>query len=454
MKRFLWLGTVVVLFAICVGCGDVFRPIIIPNPQQFPSPQAAHTVVTISDNGSIVDGSAMIIDVSGDSDVSQKNVGLRPVHAVQQSATTVLVANQSVSGTAEDTLTKLNFSGTVIGTTSTITLPAGSAPNFVATTEANKAYVSLPQYLNPATGTVVPSVAAINTAENGIAAIIPVGNSPDAIAETPNGLKLYVANKGDSTLSAFNTSDDSVRGITGSFNAPLWLAARSDSQRLYVLNGNGVVSTLDTTTTPGPDTVIDASISVPGAIYMVYDTILNRMYIPGGGQIAILNVSQSIPSTLATITISTVPASSRGVGDPCAGTTANPLSVFAAAALPDGSRAYVGSFYLDNSGNVCPQVTVITTSNNTIKTNIAVPGFPAYAFCADPTQVRFRINMAVGGDSTRAYLASCDGGNVNIIDTSTDTYILSTPAPYSVRSPLPGSTLNPPQNPVFMIAGP
>lgn len=453
MKRFLWLGTVLVLFAICLGCGDVFRPIIIPNPQPFPSPQAAHTVVTISDNGSIVDGSAMIIDVSGDADVSQKNVGLRPVHAVQQSANTVLVANQSVLGTAEDTLTKLSFSGTVIGTTSTITLPADSAPNFVATTEANRAYVSLPQYVNPATGTVVPSVAAINTTENGIAAIIPVGNSPDAIAETPNGLKLYVANRGDSTLSAFNTSDDSARGITGgSFSAPLWLVARSDSQRLYVLNGNGVVSTLDTTTSPGPDTVIDASVSVPGAIYMVYDTILNRMYIPGGGQVAILDVSQSIPSVLATITIPMT--SSRSAGDPCAGTTAGPLSVLAAAALPDGSRAYVGSFYLDNLGNVCPQVTVITTSNNTIKTNIAVPGFPAYAFCADPTQVRFRINMAAGGDSTRTYLASCDGGSVNIIDTSTDSYILSTPAPYSVRPPLPGSTLNPPQNPVFMIAGP
>ena len=452
MKRFLWLGTVLVLLMLWVACGDVFRPIIIPNPQQFPNPQAAHTVVTISDNGSIVDGSAMIIDVSGDSDVSQKNVGLRPVHAVQQSASTVLVANRSVSGTAEDTLTKLSFSGTVISTTSTITLPAGSAPNFVATTEANKAYVSLPQYVNPATGTVVPSVAAISTSQNGIAAIIPVGNSPDAIAETPNGLKLYVANQGDSTLSAFNTSDDSVRGITGSFNAPLWLAARSDSQRVYVLNGNGVVSTLDTTTTPGPDTVIDASISVPGAIYMVYDMILNRMYIPGGSQVAILDVSQSIPSTLATITIPT--ASSRSAGDPCAGTTAGPLSVLAAAALPDGSRAYVGSFYLDNLGNVCPQVTVITTSNNTIKTNIAVPGFPAYAFCADPTQVRFRINMAAGGDSTRAYLASCDGGNVNIIDTSTDTYILNIPAPYSVRPPVSGSTLNPPQNPVFMIAGP
>ena len=47
-----------------------------------------------------------------------------------------------------------------------------------------------------------------------------------------------------------------------------------------MLNGNGAVSTLDTTTTPGPDTVIDASISVPGAIYMVYDTILNRITFP------------------------------------------------------------------------------------------------------------------------------------------------------------------------------
>ena len=121
--------------------------------------------------------------------------------------------------------------------------------------------------------------------------------------------------------------------------------------------------------------------------------------------------------------------------NPCAGTTANPLSVFAAAALPDGSRAYVGLFYLDNSGKRLPTGDGDHDLNNTIKTNIAVPGFPAYAFCADPTQVRFRIKMAVGGDSTRAYLASCDGGNINIIDTSTDTYILSTPATLSVRSP-------------------
>src|ERR1700690_3278837 len=123
MKRFLWLGAVLVLFAICSGCGDVFRPIIIPNPIQFPNPQAAHTVVTISDNGTVVNGSAMVIDVSGDTDVSQKNTGLRPVHAVQQTGNVMPVVNQSDSSSPQDSLSKLTFSGVTIGNVTTITLP-------------------------------------------------------------------------------------------------------------------------------------------------------------------------------------------------------------------------------------------------------------------------------------------------------------------------------------------
>jgi hypothetical protein len=62
--------------------------------------------------------------------------------------------------------------------------------------------------------------------------------------------------------------------------------------------------------------------------------------------------------------------------------------------------------------------------------------------------------MAAGGDSSRAYLSSCDGGNVNIIDTSNDTYIENLPAPIGSRTPIPPSPQNPPQNPVFLIAGP
>src|SRR5580698_680716 len=104
MKRFLWLGFVVLVYGICTGCGDTFRPIIIPNPPVFPNPAATNTVVSINNNAPLYGGiesspgSAMVIDVSGDTDQSQANVGLSPVHAVQQSASVVLVANQSITG--------------------------------------------------------------------------------------------------------------------------------------------------------------------------------------------------------------------------------------------------------------------------------------------------------------------------------------------------------------------
>jgi len=444
MKRFLWLGFVLFLYVICTGCGDTFRPIIIPNPPTFPNPAAAHSVLSINDNGTIVPGTAMVIDVSGDSDVSVANVGLAPVHAVQQSANQVLVVNHSVTGALQDSITKLDFSSTVIGATTTISLPANSAPNFVATTEGSQAYVLLPN---------LTEVEVVNTNSNSLVAAIPVGNNPVAMAETPDTQKLYVANQDDSTISGFNTEDRSSRTVSGSFHAPLWVIARSDSQRLYVLNGNGVVSTVDTHTTTGPDNVIDASVNAPGAAYMLYDGNTNRLYIPGGSQLTMLDVSQSVPVVLTggPITIPTVQPTSRGAGDPCSGTSTAALNTVAVTALPDGSRAYVGAYYEDAAHNICPQVTVIDVPSNTIKSYFAVPGFPAYdAFCS---ATRFRFMMAAGGDSSRAYLASCDGGMVNVIDTSSDTYILNLPAPISSRT-VQGSPQNPPQNPVFLIAGP
>jgi DNA-binding beta-propeller fold protein YncE len=467
MKRFVWLGFVLFLYLICSGCGDTFRPIIIPNPPVFPNPEAAHTVVSINANAppagqaEVAAGTAMVIDVSGDTDVSVANVGLAPVHAVQQTSAQILVVNHSVSGPLNvgDSLTKLTFSSVTIGSVTTISLPPNSAPNFVASApSATTAYVTLPNY-SP------PSVGVVSTASNTlILPFITVGSNPDALAVTPDNTKLYVANQGDGTVDGFNTLDRSARTINppGSFNGPLWLTARNDSQRVYVLNGNGVVSTIDTTSTAGPDNVIDASVNVPGAAYMVYDQNLNRLYIPWGTQVTMLDVSQSIPSLItgAPIAIPTVPPSSRAATDPCSSTSAQTLTVAAVAALPDGSRAYVGAYYEDGSGNFCPQVTVINVVSNSIKTSIAVPGFPDATIVGSLYYVpacattRFRIMMAAGGDSSRAYLSSCDGGMVNIIDTSSDTYALNLPAPVGVRLPIPPDPLNPPQNPVFLFAGP
>jgi len=547
MKRFLWLGFVVCVYLICTGCGDTFRPIIVPNPPTFPNPQAAHTVVSINDNGTVVPGSAMVIDVSGDTDVSEMNVGLAPVNAVQQTANQVLVANHSVSGPLNtgDSITKLNFSGTVIGSASTISLPPNSAPNFVTVAPTDtQAYVTLPNLVaDPINhpGVVVPSVGVVNTQSNSLVATIAVGNEPFALAVTPDKTKLYVANLGDGTVSGFNTLDRSSRGINGSLSSPpIWLTPRNDSQRVYVLEQTtGTLASIDTSSTAGPDALTESTIKVPGATIMVYDGNLNRLYIPGGPEVALVDVSQSPPQYLAggPITITPVLASARAQGDLCSAFNPTGVTAAAAAALPDGSRAYVGSyasFEVDpkisgamssNDGvhttydytlpspgapdllpgmvvtiagvmstgsspsmfngtfqvisvgggtfqvantpagndtytsggtgvasNICPQVTVIDAVSKSVKSSIAIPGVSANNDVC--TTTRFRFMMAAGGDSTRAYLSTCDGGNVNIINTSNDAYIENLPAPVGARAPIPPSLLNPPQNPVFLIAGP
>jgi DNA-binding beta-propeller fold protein YncE len=444
MKRFLWLGFVLLLYVICTGCGDTFRPIIIPNPPTFPNPAAAHSVVAISDNGTTVAGSVMVIDVSGDSIASVADcttplcIGIAPVHAVQQTANQVLVVNQS------DSISKVNFSNlTSISSTTTITLPANSAPNFVAVSpNQTTAYVALPNY-------VPPSVGVVSTTSNSMSATIPLSSSanPVALAVTPDNSNLYVANEGDGTISAFNTVDRSSRTITGSLtHPPIWLNARSDSQRVYVLEASGTLAYISITSTSGPDTLTETSINVPGAVKLVYDGNLNRLYIAGGSQLAIVDVSQAAPSTIVTLTIApTTPSGCSPIG-------AEILHSVDVAALPDKTRAYVGSYYEDGSGNFCPQVTAIDAASNTIKSTIAIPGFPAYDDFCSPTSAsrhaRFRLMMAAGGDSSRAYLSSCDGGSVHIIDTSNDSYIGSLTAPASSRFN------NPPQNPVFLFAGP
>jgi DNA-binding beta-propeller fold protein YncE len=331
MKRFLWLGSVLFLYLICSGCGDTFRPIIIPNPPTFPNPAATHTVVSINDNGTVVAGTAMVIDVSGDTDESIANVGLAPVHAVQQSASVVLVANHSVAGAQADSITKLIFDSPVIFSSSTISLPLDSAPSFVATTEAAQAYVLLSNLI---------SVGVVNTNLNTLVTSIPVGNNPIAMAETPSGQKLYVANEGDSTISGFNTQTGNltprVDSPTSTTSPPIWLSARSDSQMVYALELNGTLAALDTTSTAGPDTLTEyPNINVPGATYMVYDGNLNRLYIPGGQEMEIVDVSQSPPGLLGTINI-----------PPFTPLNTAPVAATAAAvtALPDGTRAYVSSY--------------------------------------------------------------------------------------------------------------
>ncbi|MBZ5599347.1 MAG: YncE family protein [Acidobacteriia bacterium] len=431
------------------GCGDVFRPVAIPQPPPPPDPSSLHFDMLLTRNGPSNPGTSSRIDVSGDTNVGTATVGLGPVHvAMLSNGARLYIANGE-----EDTVS--TYSPSVISPVTTISLPAGSVPVFVATTESGFVYVA-----NSGNGT----VAVISATTNVVSNILTVGSDPVALAELPNATKLYVVNQGDSTVRTINTIDKTlspnpVADPGGTIASPVWAAARSDNARVYVLSsGSGNVSAIDTTT----DTVIASAAVGAGANFMSYDKTRNRLYItnPVAGTVTVLDISTD---TLTPVTL------------PITGTPVN------VAALPDGTRAYVASYQgsspscpADQPCSITSQVTVINASSNTISSVISlgtvnvdnltnpITGTVDDTGCNPDTSthpVRFRLSIAAAGDSSKVHVAHCDAGSVYIIRTSNDTLELDhlgnplvIPAPVSSFPPPQIGAQPPPQNPTFLLS--
>jgi YVTN family beta-propeller protein len=438
-----------VLLLAWTGCGETFRPVAVPVPPPPPDPSSLRFDIFLTRNGPANPGASSRIDVSGDTNVGTATVGLGPVHvAMLPNGSRLYIANGE-----EDTVS--TYSPSFISPVTTITLPAGSVPSYVATTENGFAYVA-----NSGNGT----VAVINTATNVISNILTVGSNPVALAELPNATKVYVVNQGDNTVRVINTVDKTlapnpVSDPGGTIASPVFAAARSDNARLYVLSsGNGDVSAIDTVS----DTVVASASAGAGANFMVYDRIRNRLYItnPVAGTVTVLDVSTD---TLAPITLPI---------------TGAPVSV---AALPDGTRAYVASYQLsspscpaDQPCSITSQVTVINASSNTISSIIplgtvdvdnltnSITGTVDDTGCNPDTAshpTRFRLSVAAAGDSTKVHIAHCDAGSVFIVRTSNDTLELDSlgnplviPAPVSAFPPPQIGAQPPRQNPMFLLS--
>jgi YVTN family beta-propeller protein len=407
-RRLPRVTAIVAFFLVCVACGDQFRPVAIPITPPPPNPQAAHSVFVLSDNGPDNPGASSQLDVSGDTNIGVARLGLAPAHAaLTPNGSRIYVVNR-----LEDTVSSYApGSATSVTTTS---LPTGSSPLFVATTEAGTVYVA-----NSGTKT----VAAISTTNNFLLdPQIALEASPVALAETPDGKKLYAV-KSNGTVTSINTLDRSVGQVIATGTNPVWAVARADSARVYVLNsGSGTVSAIDTST----DTALPASFSVgAGASFMIYDGAANRIYItnPNANTVTALDVSTDPPA---------VPLFTTSVA-------ASPVTV---TALPDRSRLYVASAVLSN-GNVTAQVTVLNALDGSIQPStpsapnpIPLTAGPIPAIC-DPN-THFRLFVAAAADSSRVYVGNCDAGNTTIIRTSDNTQVLNMPAPLS---DFPGTSL-------------
>jgi len=434
------VAALVVCFLICIACGDVYRPTIIPNPVPIPPPQNFHTAFSVNQNGTVYPGTGMQVDVSGDSDAGTTKLSMGPVHAavLGNNVWSANFASDSVSVFAQA------LSAGSIGSATTINLVPGSKPVFVASTDTTTMYVANSGQLTDPTGTTYFAVDAILNASVASTAVIaeirlPGAITPWALAETPDKKKLYVVNRDSHNVIVVNTVDKTINATlaTGIGISPRWAIARSDSTRVYVVANDGTLSTIDTT--QATDQVI-SSISVgAGVDSFYYDNRLNRLYIPNptNSSVAIYDISGDPPRLLTTIDL-TKPITAGGTDSPCPQSGCFPLSV---APLPDGSRAYVASYFLDNTSPNCTvtacvqtQLTAINTLNNQVQKSIALPQV-SVSSVADCAALRFRISAVAAGDSSRVYLASCDGGGVAGVRTSDNSYVVTLNAPVSGFAP-------------------
>src|SRR5207253_8962218 len=174
---------VFVLLLVCARCGDQFRPVATPLMPPHPGPQPTHFIFVLNGNGANDPGTGTRIDVSGDTNVGVATVGTGPVHAA-------LLPNGSrlyVANSLEDTVSSYALTSLTPVTTS---LPFGSRPVFVHTTENGTMYVA-----NIGSTTTLPSpspcAAAISATDNAFLNRGTLQFSPSPLAETPDGKKIY-----------------------------------------------------------------------------------------------------------------------------------------------------------------------------------------------------------------------------------------------------------------------
>ena len=374
----------VLLGLMWLGCGNEFRPVASPIFPPGGDPQAHREAVAVNNAGGAT-GSTTHIDVSGDTTVASHTVGKGPVHAATVPGSPILF----VANAGDDTLSAYaTFSAGA--TPTTVSLPIGSVPVFLNSTEVFRMYVA---------NSGLNTVGIINATTAQLTDTVPVGNHPVALAELPGGSKLYCVNQNDGTVSVISTVDKVVIGLpipVGSM--PSFAVANDTGTFVFVANqADGTVSVIDTATDTEilPRLIVGASPN-----FLFFDKTLKRVY-----------VTNSVDNTVSIIRTDVSPP--VVLGGPIAVGTA-PLSV---TALADGSRAYVA-----NSGS--NTVSVINTSNNTVSKTIAVGTNP--------------VSIASSSDSTKVYTANRGSNNISIIRTTDDTVVATAPttAPTAPAQPV------------------
>ena len=467
-------GVTAVCVLLAAGCNDTLRQFIIqvPPPGGDQCTACGANAVVVSTNPASLNpatptapGSTLHIDVTGDSVVGVAQVGPNPVFlGGPPSRVFVINSDNTVTSYATSGLTPISIVGTATqpGTVSgSIAGGAGSSGTF---------YIA-----NTATNNL--SLVALIAGGTGVTGTVPVSPStgPVAVAANSANNKIYVVNSGSNNVSVLSTVDNTIQTTIPVGSHPIWGVMATDGVHVFIVNqGDGTVSVIDTlldkvicpTLFNTPATPCTSSFSVGTSAssqpnFAVYDPKLQRVYVSNTGENTIsvikangIDLSKGaagLPSVLANIPVSGTPVSVTALGD---GTRA-----YAALGNCPAGTNHTNLVLPDvNSGNLasCNGNLVSVIDTTALRETKTIPVGPG-AVSVDSAKDGSRVYVISAHDTTtiadNVHAPNCSGSSclpgavqpnrtfatpsVTIINTTTDTPLVTPIDPSVVSSPSP-----------------
>lgn len=271
-----WL-VVLACTVVCVSCGQVYRPVVIPITITPPNPSNFHEVFAINANVPFNPGTGMQVDVSGDTNAGVINIGLNPLHAaILPNNTRVFVASAGSVVGQSDIVTSFTPAfnaaiGTGLGAGVTISLPGQTSSITAISESGNLVTATLNAPLNniglgvvvviagagvagyngtftlfSISGTTIQYVNSVTGLAPSLGGTASVPAQPVFLASTQNNA-MYVANYNSSSVAVINTSLNAVTSSALVGEHPVALAETPNGNKLYVANqGSNAVSSLNT----------------------------------------------------------------------------------------------------------------------------------------------------------------------------------------------------------------
>lgn len=306
-------------------------------------------------------------------------------------------------------------------TVATIAIPSGNSPAAIAITPDGKyAYVANNNNDGVSGGS---TVSVIDLATNTISATISDAgfNEPYTVSINSDGTKVYISNSGGTTVSIIDTATNTVSGTITGFDGPSGFAITPDGTTAYVNNygcasgvgsGNGTtVSIVSLSSNTITDTITVGQ--APAALAVT----------PDGTRVYTINYVDGNPGTG---TMSIIQVSTNTV----IGTIKGFFGPFGIAISSDSKFAYVTNFGSNNfsptAGGIAPNVvsgttlSVVNLDSNAITATITLGNQPAGVALTPDDRFVYVTNyntFYLGANFTNLTPGK---GTVNIIDTCTN----------------------------------